>query len=71
MVYAEDILNKAKKEVEPVTLSTISQGTATGAVIGLVGGALFAYFQQKKYLPCMIWGTLAGGLVTRLLLIKK
>lgn len=72
MVYADEILEKRKDDKESsFTFSSMAEGTTTGAVIGLVGGILYAYFNQKKYVGCMIVGTVAGGIVSRLFLIKR
>lgn len=70
MVYADEILEKDKGE-NSFTFSSLAQGTTTGAIAGLIGGVLFAYFQKKSYVPCMLVGTIAGGIVSGIFLIKK
>jgi hypothetical protein len=69
--YAEDILNKQKSNSGNITITDVTRGTATGAIIGLVGGGLYAYFYEKKYFGCMLVGTLVGGLISRIFLIEK
>jgi hypothetical protein len=71
MKYADDILEKTGQVKSDFTFSSMGQGTATGAIVGLVGGVLFAYFQKRQFVPCMLVGTIAGGLVSRIFLIKK
>lgn len=72
MVYADEILEKRKDEKDSsFTFSSIAEGTTTGAVIGLVGGILYAYFNHKTFVSCMVVGTITGGIVSRLFLIKR
>lgn len=70
-LYADEILDKQKKNNENVTLTDVTRGTATGAIIGLIGGGFYAYFYEKKYFGCMLIGTLAGGVISRIFLIEK
>jgi len=70
MIYADEILG-SKAAGSDTGFSDKTNATITGGIIGLTGGALYAYFKQKKYLPCTIIGTLAGAIITQLLLIKK
>ena len=69
MLYAEDILNKSSTTNKRVTITDITKGTLTGAGIGLVGGAMYAYSKEKKYSNCMLIGAFAGGLISRIFLI--
>lgn len=68
-IYAEDFLNKDRST--KMSISDISRGTLTGASVGLIGGVLYAYFRKAKYTNSMIIGALAGGLISRIFLIKK
>lgn len=68
-LYASD-LDKPKPSSD-FKITDVTRGTATGALIGLTGGALYAYFYQKKFFTCIVVGTLAGGLLSRIFLIKK
>lgn len=70
-LYADDILKKKETKAPTGTLTEITKGTLSGALIGFVGGTLFAYFRKKPYLKCMVIGTFAGGVVSRIFLIKK
>lgn len=67
MIYADDISNSSIKRPQ---LKDITAGTATGAAIGLVGGVLYAFFNKKGYLECMTIGTLAGGLLSNIFIIR-
>ena len=69
MLYAQDILDRSSSANKKVTITDITKGTLTGAGIGLVGGVLYAYFKDKKYSNCMLIGTFAGGLISRIFLI--
>lgn len=71
MVYADDILEKPAKADTKTTLTDAAKGTVTGSVLGLIGGTLYAFFQKKKYMPCMLIGTVIGGAVSAAFLIKK
>lgn len=70
MIYADEILKKDDSADGP-KLSDRTIGTATGAIIGLAGGLAFAYFKDRKYLPCALIGTVAGGIITAISLLKK
>jgi hypothetical protein len=48
-----------------------TKGALTGAGIGLVGGTLYAFFGETKYLPAMAIGAAAGGLISIIFIIKK
>jgi len=71
MIYADEVLNNGSSSKKTFTITDITRGTLTGASIGLVGGTLYAYFRDKKYINCMIIGTVAGGFISRIFLIQK
>jgi hypothetical protein len=68
-IYAEDFLNKERST--KMSMTDVSRGTLTGGSIGAVGGILYAYFKKAKYGKSIIIGALAGGLISRIFLIKK
>ncbi len=70
MVYADEILKK-KDDAQGPNMSDRTIGTITGAFIGLAGGFAWAWYKNKKYLPWMLGGTAAGGLIMGISLIKK
>ena len=67
--FAEDILNK-NRSASPSTVTEATKGTVAGAAIGLIGGAIYAFFYQKKYLPSMGIGAVAGGVISRIFITK-
>lgn len=68
MIYAEDIA-KDRKVGKQVPASVIA--AASGALIGLTTGALYAYFRGAGYLKSTIVGTVSGAVVFRVAMIKK
>lgn len=69
MIYADEILKKDNSEAPKLSDHTVA--TITGVTIGLIAGAMYAYFNEKKYLPYIIGGGVAGGVILRVSLIKK
>ncbi len=70
MTTADEILKKDSGPAPKLVISDIARGTAAGGIVGMVGGALYSYLRDKKFWECVIVGTVIGGLVSRVSLIK-
>ena len=72
MLYAKDILTSAKAAVhKKPTISEMTKGTVVGASIGALAGLTYAHFREKPIYLHLVGGMLIGGLISRLLIIKK
>lgn len=70
-LYVGELLSKKDQENASRLSFEKSKGTFIGAGIGLTAGTLYAFFKKKSYIPSMLIGTLAGGLVSSLFLYKN
>ena len=70
MIYADDIL-KTGTYTEKKSLSDFTEGTISGAVVGMGGGALYAYFKKTPFIKTMIIGSVLGFAISGVFLIKK
>ena len=70
MVYADDILTRGNYEPGK-TFADITNGTVTGAGIGLLGGVLYAYFNKKPFVQSMMIGAVLGFAISGIFLIQK
>lgn len=71
MYYADEILSGDKTPATSKKLGNTTGAVITGAVVGLLSGGLYAWFNNKKYLPWMLAGAAAGGILIRISLLKK
>lgn len=70
LITAEDLLNKktgnSKIELDVIGKTTLLGATGTAAIAGF-----YAYFYKQNMWKSMLIGFVAGGVVTRVLLMKK
>lgn len=69
MIYGDEISKPRKKGVQASSLKIYAG--ATGAVVGMISGALFAYFEQKKLLRSLIIGGVTGAVVFSVAMMSK
>ena len=72
MKYAKDILEGTKDTVKTeYKLTSLAQGTLTGAIAGAMIGLTVAYFKGYTWYKSAVIGTLAGGVLSKIFIIKK
>ena len=65
--YATDVLPNEQKNSAPMTLTKLSEGSITGAIIGTVGGVLYSKFNNKNIYLCGFVGMLIGGVISKVI----
>lgn len=65
--YATSILPDTSAATSTTSLVKLTEGTVTGAAIGLVGGYIFAKFNNKNVYLCGLLGLMAGGIVSKVI----
>lgn len=67
--YASDILSTATQKSSSVTsLTQLTEGTITGAIIGTVGGVLIGVYHHKNIYLTGFIGMLIGGVVSKVII---
>lgn len=69
--YASDVLSSTSQSVsKPVTTITkLTEGTITGAIIGTVGGVMFGIYNHKNVYLSGFVGMLIGGVVSKVIVM--
>ena len=69
--YASDILSTTTNPSTSAinSLTQLSEGTITGAIIGTVGGVLFGVYQKKNLYLTGFVGMLIGGVVSKVIVM--
>jgi len=71
MYYASDILKTTTQpQKSPVnSLTKLTEGTITGAIIGTVGGVMVGVYQHKNIYLSGFIGMLIGGVVSKIIVM--
>ena len=69
--YASDILSTVTQPSGSAvkSITALSEGTITGAIIGTVGGVFYGIHQKKNLYLTGFIGMLIGGVVSRIIVI--
>ena len=70
--YTSDLLKKDETDTPKkwYQLSPVAQATAIGGIIGIAGGAGYAWFKKTSYLQVIIVGAVGMAVLTRVSLMK-
>lgn len=70
--YASDIIKKTKySDHSGKTISELTEGTLIGAGIGAAVGFMIGYYHNYNKLYSLFIGMMAGGLVSRVFMVKR